>query len=57
MTTVVGIILFGSGWTIFFLTFTLASSAENKWHCAAVIAMIVVGFTLLITLVIYEVFF
>lgn len=48
MNTVLGVLLFSAGFTIFLLPFTLARSAPNGWSTDYIIAMIVVGFVLLV---------
>ncbi|PKS05153.1 hypothetical protein jhhlp_008520 [Lomentospora prolificans] len=49
-----GVILFAGGLTIFLLPFTLARSAPDGWKTDYIIAMIVVGFLLLIAFGLYE---
>lgn len=49
-----GVFLFASGLTIFLLPFTLADTAPNGWSSGYIIAMIVVGFTLLILFGLHE---
>ncbi|KAL1896119.1 hypothetical protein Sste5346_004861 [Sporothrix stenoceras] len=49
-----GVFLFAGGLTIFLLPFTLASSAPHGWRTGYIIAMIVVGFVLLVTFGLYE---
>ena len=51
-----GVFLFAGGLTIFLLPFTLASSAPNGWRSGHIIAMIVVGFVLLICFGLYEIY-
>lgn len=51
-----GVILFSSGLTIFLLPFTLTETAPNGWRTGYIIAMIVVGFVLLVTFGLYETF-
>ncbi|KAG2220935.1 hypothetical protein INT45_010688 [Circinella minor] len=51
-----GVILFSVGLTVFLLPFNLASSAPNGWGSDYIIAMIVVGFVLLVAFSIYEKF-
>ncbi|KAG9254470.1 putative siderophore-dependent iron transporter [Emericellopsis atlantica] len=51
-----GVILFGAGLTIFLLPFTLATSAPKGWEQDYIIAMIVVGFVLLVSFGLYEVY-
>lgn len=47
-------ILFASGLTIFLLPFTLADTAPDGWASGYIIAMIVVGFVLLVFFGLYE---
>lgn len=49
-------ILLAGGLTIFLLPFTLATSAPNGWRSDYIIAMIVVGFFLLVSFGLYEVY-
>ncbi|KAF2012866.1 putative siderophore-dependent iron transporter [Aaosphaeria arxii CBS 175.79] len=49
-----GVFLFAGGLTIFLLPFTLARSAPNGWNTGYVIAMIILGFFLLILFGVYE---
>ncbi|CAI4212047.1 unnamed protein product [Parascedosporium putredinis] len=51
-----GVILFAGGLTIFLLPFTLARSAPNGWKTDYIIAMIVVGFFLLVAFCLYEIY-
>lgn len=51
-----GVILFAAGLTVFLLPFTLAESAPNGWKTGYIIAMIVVGFVLLVSFGLYESF-
>lgn len=51
-----GVILFAGGLTIFLLPFTLAASAPNGWKTDYIIAMIVVGFVLLVLFTLYEIY-
>lgn len=55
-TLVPGVILLAGGLTVFLLPFTLATSAPNGWSSDYIIAMIVVGFVLLVTFGLYEVY-
>jgi hypothetical protein len=50
------VILFSSGFTVFLLPFTLADSAPNGWGTGYIIAMIVVGFVVLVLFGLYEYF-
>ena len=45
-----------AGLTVFLLPFTLASSAPNGWKSGYIIAMIVVGFFVLVLFALYEVY-
>lgn len=49
-------ILFASGLTVFLLPFTLANTAPNGWSTGYIIAMIVVGFVVLVLFGLYESF-
>lgn len=49
-------ILLAGGLTIFLLPFTLATSAPNGWRSDYIIGMIVVGFFLLVSFGLYEVY-
>ncbi|KAE8360983.1 major facilitator superfamily domain-containing protein [Aspergillus caelatus] len=51
-----GVILFAAGLTVFLLPFTLARSAPNGWKSDYIIAMIVVGFVLLLLFAAYQVY-
>jgi hypothetical protein len=53
---VLGVLLFSSGFTIFLLPFTLASRAPNGWSTGYIIAMIVVGFVLLVLFALQQIF-
>lgn len=48
--------LFAAGLVIFLLPFTLAASAPQGWSTGYIIAMIVVGFFLLVTFALYEIY-
>ena len=50
----IGVILFSVGLTVFFLPFDLSSYAPNGWASGYIIAMIVVGFVLLLIFAVYE---
>lgn len=52
--TVVGVFLFGGGLTVFLLPFTLASHAPNGWKSDYIIAMIIVGFIVLVLFGLWE---
>lgn len=49
-----GVVLFAGGLTIFLLPFTLASRAPSGWKTDYIIAMIVVGFLVLVAFGLYE---
>lgn len=51
-----GVILFAGGFTVFLLPFTLASRAPNGWRTDYIIAMIVVGFVLLVIFALYQIY-
>lgn len=51
-----GVFLFSAGLTVFLLPFNIATAAPDGWGTAYIIAMIVVGFVLLIVFVTYESF-
>lgn len=51
---VLGVVLFAGGFTVFLLPFTLADTAPNGWQTAYIIAMIVVGFVVLVLFAIHE---
>ncbi|KAL3421168.1 MFS siderophore iron [Phlyctema vagabunda] len=53
---VIGVILFASGLTVFLLPFTLADTAPNGWRSGYIIAMIVIGFLVLVLFGLYETF-
>ncbi|RDW66569.1 siderophore iron transporter mirB-like protein [Coleophoma cylindrospora] len=52
----IGVILFASGFTVFLLPFTLAETAPDGWGSGYIIAMIVVGFVVLVVFGLYETF-
>ncbi|KAJ6012139.1 hypothetical protein N7522_002494 [Penicillium canescens] len=52
-----GVIVFSVGLTVFLLPFTIAASAPNGWGSGYIIAMIVVGFVMLIVFLVWEVVF
>ncbi|KAH6629852.1 putative siderophore-dependent iron transporter [Boeremia exigua] len=54
MPAVPGVVLFAGGLTIFLLPFNLATHAPNGWKTDYIIAMIIVGFLLLIAFGLYE---
>ncbi|KAJ4337654.1 hypothetical protein N0V95_008283 [Ascochyta clinopodiicola] len=49
-----GVILFAGGLTVFLLPFTLATRAPNGWKTDYIIAMIIVGFFVLVAFGLYE---
>ncbi|KAI1612471.1 siderochrome-iron transporter MirB [Exophiala viscosa] len=49
-----GVILFAGGFTVFLLPFTLATTAPHGWQTGYIIAMIVVGFVVLVIFVLYQ---
>ncbi|KAF2220759.1 siderochrome-iron transporter MirB [Elsinoe ampelina] len=51
-----GVFLFASGMVVFLLPFTLVSYAASGWRTGYIIAMIIVGFILLVMFGLYEVF-
>ncbi|KAH0493342.1 hypothetical protein TgHK011_000016 [Trichoderma gracile] len=51
-----GVFLFSVGLTVFLLPFNIADSAPNGWATGYIIAMIVVGFVMLIVFSLYEAF-
>ncbi|KAA8568874.1 hypothetical protein EYC84_007853 [Monilinia fructicola] len=51
-----GVVLFAGGFTVFLLPFTLADTAPNGWKTNYIIAMIVVGFSVLVIFALYETF-
>ncbi|OJJ04489.1 hypothetical protein ASPVEDRAFT_172748 [Aspergillus versicolor CBS 583.65] len=51
-----GVILFAAGMVVFLLPFTLAASAPSGWRSGYIIAMIVVGFVLLILFGLWEIY-
>ncbi|KAL6699334.1 major facilitator superfamily domain-containing protein [Trichoderma pleuroticola] len=51
-----GVFLFSAGLTVFLLPFNIADSAPNGWSSGYIIAMIVVGFVMLIIFTVYETF-
>ena len=55
-TPVLGVVLFAAGLTIFLLPFTLAASAPNGWKTDYIIAMIIVGFIVLIIFALYQMY-
>lgn len=51
-----GLILLAGGLALFLLPFTIAQSAAQQWRSAHIIAMLVVGFVMLISFALYEKF-
>ncbi|KAH6967766.1 MFS transporter [Ilyonectria sp. MPI-CAGE-AT-0026] len=51
-----GCFLFAAGLTVFLLPFTLADYAHNGWSTDYIIAMIVVGFCVLVFFALYEIY-
>ncbi|KAJ6788010.1 hypothetical protein PWT90_01122 [Aphanocladium album] len=51
-----GVFLFSSGLVVFLLPFTLARTAPHGWSSGYIIAMIVVGFVVLVAFALYESF-
>lgn len=49
-----GVLLFSAGLTVFLLPFTIADNAPDGWASGYIIAMIVVGFVLLVTFALFE---
>lgn len=54
MKTVLSVVLFAGGLTIFLLPFTLASRAPSGWKTDYIIAVIVVGFLAFVAFRLYE---
>lgn len=55
--TVVGMLLIIAGWSILLLPLSLANYAAHSWRSASIIAMLVIGFCLLVAFGIWERFF
>ncbi|KAL2264531.1 hypothetical protein VTJ83DRAFT_7041 [Remersonia thermophila] len=51
---IIGVILFAGGLTVFLLPFTLATTAPKEWKTDYIIAMIIVGFFVLVAFIVYE---
>ncbi|KAL2823785.1 siderophore iron transporter mirB [Aspergillus cavernicola] len=51
-----GVFLLAAGLTLFLLPFTLAASAPNGWSSDYIIAMIVVGFVLMVVFGVYQIY-
>ena len=49
-----GVFFFAGGLTVFLLPFTLAASAPNGWKTGYIIAMIIIGFFMLVMFGLYE---
>ena len=56
MAIVLGVFLFAVGLVVFLLPFNIAATAPNGWATGYIIAMIVVGFVLLVAFAINEVY-
>lgn len=54
MFTALGVLLFAAGFSLFLLPFSLANSAADQWRSAHIIAMLVLGFVLIIAFVLVE---
>ncbi|KAI1037555.1 hypothetical protein LB505_011448 [Fusarium chuoi] len=54
---ILGVFLFATGLVIFLLPFTIASMAPHGWSTGYIIAMIIVGFILLVGFALNEVYF
>lgn len=53
---IIGLIILGFSFSLILLPFTLAKQADGGWGNASIIAMLVVGFVLLIGFVLYEMY-
>jgi MFS family permease len=53
---ILGLLILGTAFALILLPFTLAKSADGGWSNASMIAMLVVGFVLLIAFVLFEVY-
>ncbi|KAI9488892.1 major facilitator superfamily domain-containing protein [Zychaea mexicana] len=53
---ILGVIIFSAGLTVFLLPFNIADAAPYGWSTAYIIAMIVVGFVMLIIFIVFEKF-
>ncbi|KAF4950457.1 hypothetical protein FSARC_13194 [Fusarium sarcochroum] len=53
---IIGLILLGFAFSLILLPITLAKSAKGGWHNASMIAMIVMGFVILILFALFEMF-
>ncbi|WVR05499.1 hypothetical protein IAU60_002517 [Kwoniella sp. DSM 27419] len=54
---IVGMILLAAGFVLFLLPFTIAESAAQQWRSPHIIAMLVVGFVLLVAFGLFEKFY
>jgi hypothetical protein len=54
---ITGLVILGTSFALILLPFTLAEEADGGWRNPSIIAMVVVGFVLLIGFVIFEVYF
>ncbi|KAH6838394.1 major facilitator superfamily domain-containing protein [Chaetomium sp. MPI-CAGE-AT-0009] len=53
---IIGLVILGVSFSLILLPFTLAKDADGGWANGSVIAMLVVGFVLLVAFVLYEVY-
>ncbi|KAH7147130.1 major facilitator superfamily domain-containing protein [Dactylonectria estremocensis] len=53
---IIGLVILGTAFSLILLPFTLAEDANGGWGNASIIAMLVVGFVLLIAFVLFEVY-
>ncbi|KAH6892507.1 major facilitator superfamily domain-containing protein [Thelonectria olida] len=51
-----GLIILGTSFSLILLPFTLAEAADGGWANASIVAMLVVGFVLLIAFVLFEIY-
>lgn len=54
---IIGLIILGAAFALILLPFTLAEEADGGWANGGIIAMIVIGFLLLIAFAVFEVYF
>lgn len=54
---IIGLVILGTSFALILLPFTLAEEADGGWRNPNIIAMVVVGFVLLIGFVLFEVYF
>jgi hypothetical protein len=54
LSIVLGVFLFASGFSLFLLPFTIAGDAPDQWRTPYIIAMLVLGFLLLVTFIVCE---